>query len=356
MKKTLVALAALSAVSVFAQSSVTIFGTADAGLAIGNGATANFIGLRNSGLASAALGFRGVEDLGGGMKASFHLEGSALTDAGTGAASNTNNQATGATAGQAGNQGFTFGRRAYVALGGGWGEVRLGREYTPHFWNYTFYDPFGTNGVGTTLALAQSAGGFTQVRASNAINYVGNFSGFGVNLMTYFGENNSATVGPASSSDGSGSSLRLSYDAGALSVGLGMGKTTTSATSDVGFTNLGASYNMGFMTLMGNWAKESNNVAGVTTDRTGWTLGVTAPVGAGTVKASLSRSTVNAGANPSAQQFAIGYVHGLSKRTQLYATLASATSADGGNVSLNGSVGPANGSASGLDLGVRHSF
>ena len=114
MKKTLVALAALSAVSVFAQSSVTIFGTADAGLAIGNGATANFIGLRNSGLASAALGFRGVEDLGGGMKASFHLEGSALTDAGTGAASNTNNQATGATAGQAGNQGFTFGRRASV--------------------------------------------------------------------------------------------------------------------------------------------------------------------------------------------------------------------------------------------------
>jgi len=356
MKKTLVALAALSAVSVFAQSSVTIFGTADVALSTGNGDVSNKIGLNSSGLASAALGFRGVEDLGGGMKASFHLEGSALPDSGTGAASNSNNQASGATAAQAGNQGFTFGRRAYVALGGGWGEVKLGRTYTPHFWNYTFYDPFGTNGVGTTLALAGAAGGFTTVRASNQINYSGNFSGFGIEAATYFGENASNTLAPASSNDGSGSSMRLSYDAGALSVGLGIGKTTVSATADVAFTNLGASYNMGFMTLMGNWAKEANNVAGTTTDRTGWTLGLTAPVGAGTVRAALSRTTTNVGTNPTVQQFAIGYVHGLSKRTQLYATLASQTGTDGGTPSLNGSTGTVNSGASGIDLGLRHSF
>ena len=54
MKKTLVALAALAATGVFAQSSLTVFGTADAGLAIGNGDVANVIGLRNSGLASSA--------------------------------------------------------------------------------------------------------------------------------------------------------------------------------------------------------------------------------------------------------------------------------------------------------------
>ena len=376
MKKTLVALAALSAVSVFAQSSVTIFGTADAGLAIGNGSAANFIGLRNSGLASSALGFRGVEDLGGGMKASFHLEGTAQTDDGLGAGTSTNNQAVGAFVPAtganapvtAGTQGFTFGRRAYVALGGGWGEVRLGREYAPHFWNYTFYDPFGTNGVGTTLALSgptlqgvPAGHRATIVRASNAINYVGNFSGFGVNLMTYFGENTSAAVAPATNSDGSGSSVRLSYDAGPLSLGLGFGKTTVAATvvgaaSDVGFTNLGASYNMGFMTLMGNWAKEAVNVNGTTNDRTGWTLGVAAPVGAGTVKASLSRSTANIAGNPNLQQFALGYVHGLSKRTQLYATVASMTAADGATPSLNGSGGAVNSSASGFDLGVRHSF
>ena len=369
MKKTLVALAALAATGVFAQSSLTVFGTADAGLAIGNGDVANVIGLRNSGLASSALGFRGVEDLGGGMKASFHLEGSANTDSGAGQPSNTNNQASGALAGgpavQAGNQGFTFGRRAYVALGGGWGEVRLGREYTPHFWNYTFYDPFGTNGVGTTLALAYSAGDSTNVRASNAINYVGNFGGFGVNLMTYFGEQPSNVVTTAitnSASAGSGGSMRLSYDNGPVSVGLGIGQTTvgSAATHRVKYTNVGASYNFGFMSLMGNWVRESNDqVVGASADGSAWTLGATAPVGSGTLKGSLSHRETNAAGAPGHNQFALGYVYGLSKRTQVYATLASRTGTGtpvAATTTLNGSTGTANSTATGMDLGVRHSF
>lgn len=365
MKKTLVALAALAATSAFAQSSLTLFGTADAGLALGNGDVANLIGLRNSGLASSALGFRGVEDLGGGMKASFHLEGSANTDSGVGQASNTNNQTSGATAAQAGNQGFTFNRRAYVALGGGWGEVRLGREYTPHFWNYTFYDPFGTNGVGTTLALAYSAGDSTNVRASNAINYVGSFGGFGVNLMTYFGEQLSNVVTTAitnSNSAGSGGSMRFSYDNGPVSVGLALGQTTigSAATHRVKYSNLGASYNMGFMALMGNWVRESNDqVVGASADGSAWTLGVTAPVGAGTLKGSLSHRETNAVGTPGHNQFALGYVYGLSKRTQVYATAASRTGTGtpaAGTTSLNGSSGTPNSTATGMDLGVRHSF
>ena len=373
MKKTLVALAALAATGVFAQSSLTVFGTADAGLAIGNGDVANRISLRNSGLASAALGFRGVEDLGGGMKASFHLEGSALTDDGQGSATNANNQAVGAFVPAtganapvtAGTQGFTFNRRAFVAVGGGWGEIRMGREYTPHFWNYTFYDPFGTNGVGTTLALAYSAGDSTIVRASNAINYVGNFGGFGVNLMTYFGEQPSNVVTTAisnSSSAGSGASMRLSYDNGPISIGLGLGQTTigSAVTHRVKYTNLGASYNLGFMSVMGNWVRESNDqVVGTTADGTAWTLGVTAPVGSGTLRGSLSHRETNAAGSPGHNQFALGYVYGLSKRTQVYATLASRTGSGtpaAAATSLNGSAGTANSTATGMDLGVRHSF
>ncbi len=365
MKKTLVALAALAATSAFAQSSLTLFGTADAGLAIGNGDVANLIGLRNSGIASSALGFRGVEDLGGGMKASFHLEGSANTDSGVGQASNTNNQVSGATAAQAGNQGFTFNRRAFVALGGNWGEVRLGREYTPHFWNYTFYDPFGTNGVGTTLALAYSAGDSTNVRASNAINYVGSFGGFGINLMTYFGEQSSNVVTTAitnSASAGSGGSMRLSYDNGPISVGLGLGQTTigSAATHRVKYTNLGGSYNMGFMALMANFVRESNDqVVGASVDGSAWTLGVTAPVGAGTIKGSLSHRETNAVGTPGHNQFALGYVHGLSKRTQVYATVASRVGSGtpaAGTTSLNGSTGTPDSTATGMDLGIRHSF
>ena len=83
------------------------------------------------------------------MSASFWLEAGLDNDDGHGAATNSNNQPSGAGAGVDGRQGLTFNRRSTVSLAGGWGELRLGRDYTPQFWNLTVFDPFGTNGVGT---------------------------------------------------------------------------------------------------------------------------------------------------------------------------------------------------------------
>eukprot|EP01136_Pigoraptor_vietnamica_P019548 Opistho-1_new@67290 len=150
MKKSLVALAILAAAGVAsAQSSVTLFGIVDAAYTHGSG---NGVGssdknqLTNSGYNSSRLGFRGTEDLGGGMSASFWLEAGVNNDNGSGGLTNTNNQATGAT----GGGGLTFNRRSTVSLASGLGELRLGRDYTPQFWNQTVFDPFGTNGVGTT--------------------------------------------------------------------------------------------------------------------------------------------------------------------------------------------------------------
>ena len=86
MKKSLVALAVLAASgAAMAQSSVTLFGVVDAGYAVGNGSISNKTQLRNSGYNSSRLGFRGVEDLGGGMKAGFHLEAGVNNDDGSGA-------------------------------------------------------------------------------------------------------------------------------------------------------------------------------------------------------------------------------------------------------------------------------
>jgi hypothetical protein len=76
MKKSLIALAALAATSAaFAQSSVTLFGVVD--LAYENVKTnaGRISGLSPSANSSSRIGFRGVEDLGGGMSASFWLEG-----------------------------------------------------------------------------------------------------------------------------------------------------------------------------------------------------------------------------------------------------------------------------------------
>ncbi|MBU0828125.1 MAG: porin, partial [Gammaproteobacteria bacterium] len=138
MKKSLIALAVLAASgAAMAQSSVTLFGIVDATYAYGSGSVANKSQLTNSGYNSSRLGFRGVEDLGGGMSASFWLEAGVNNDNGSGANTSTNNQ--GAAA--AGGGGLTFNRRSTVSLNGGFGEVRLGRDYTPQFWNLTVFDP-----------------------------------------------------------------------------------------------------------------------------------------------------------------------------------------------------------------------
>ena len=75
MKKSLIALAVLAASGVaMAQSSVTMYGVADVGLVKSNGISAQMTsaGLMNNG--TSRIGLRGVEDLGGGLTASFNFE------------------------------------------------------------------------------------------------------------------------------------------------------------------------------------------------------------------------------------------------------------------------------------------
>jgi len=351
MKRSLIALAALAVVSAAsAQSSVTIFGVVDAAVSIGNGDTSNKTALTNSSYNSSRLGFRGVEDLGGGLKASFHLEAGVQNDNGAGAATNVNNQATGgALAGMNGSQGLTFNRKSVVSLMGGMGELRMGRDYTPQFWSFTVYDPFGTNGVGTTQALNSSAGGVTIVRASNSIGYISpTMSGFGVWAQTYFGENASS----AASQAGDGSAIRVSYDQGPLSLAFAVSKTTTGAGTDVTSTNVGGSYNMGVAQLMAFWNKDANTGA---KDVTGYTIGALVPVApAGTVRVSFSNSDNGNGAKT--DKFALGYVYDMSKRTAVYGTFASLSNSGGAAQALNGAATPANGSSTGFDIGVRHAF
>ncbi len=363
MKKTLVAIAALSAISAFAQSSVTLGGTVDVRLAIGNGETSNKTALSNNGIASSQFRFVGVEDLGGGLKAGFHLEAGYNPDDGSGSGTSVNNQgggaaafnpATGANASpRAANQGFTFNRRSTLSVMGGFGEVRLGRDYVPHFWNHTFYDPFGTNGVGSSMALNGSIAtvGATTVRASNSIGYLSpNFGGFSGQIQTYFGENSSNSA--LGSNSGSGTSLRVGYGQGPISVGLAWGRTTTALNVDVTSTNLGGSYDLGIVKIMGAYTIDAVSISGVP-DTRGWVFGVTAPVGPGSLKAAFSQTDL--GNDIIGKQFALGYEYSLSKRSTVYATVASVNNNKSG-FGLNGAVTTANGNSTGVDIGVKHSF
>lgn len=373
MNKRLIGMALLVAVgAASAQSSITLFGIADASLQrISHGGTGSkMTRLHNSGESSSRLGFRGTEDLGSGLAASFWLEAAVNNDSGTGTASNANNQVTGAAPALAGGQGLMFNRRSTVSLAGAFGEVRLGRDYTPQFWNLGVFDPFGTNGIGTnqmanSITLPPAAGGaginiLTAVRASNTIGYFlpGNLSGLYGQAQLYLGENASNVAAPASSSDGSGWGVRIGYQAGALNVAAATSRTRAAATGDFTQSNLAGSWNFGVATLMGQVSRDEvgapTNVSG-----RGYLLGGLVPVGPGTIKVAFSQYTTDAAVTtPRARKLAVGYVHNFSKRTAVYGTYARVNNSDGSNMPVvpGTGVSGANASSSGLELGVRHAF
>jgi predicted porin len=368
MKKSLIALAVLAASgTAFAQSSVTIWGVVDAAVSRGKSDANSVTRLVGSGISSSQLGFRGTEDLGGGMSASFWLEAGMSNDSGAGGATTTNNQASGTgTASTAlGSQGLTFNRRSTVSLTGGFGEIRLGRDYTPHFWNWTVYDPFGTNGVGTTrtmlssVALGGTTGGTTgtSVRASNSVTYLYNHGanatyaaggkGLHAAVQMYYGENlsNSAT-----NKDGDGSGIRVGYNAGPLSAAVGTGQTKFAA-GNLKMTNFGGAYDLGVARLIGQITKDQLG----TVKGDGMLVGVTAPMGAGLVRASYS-TYENKASKADSSQIAVGYVHNLSKRTRAYGTYANVKNSNGAAAALGGATGVANKASSGFDIGMTHSF
>jgi len=361
MKKSLIALAVLATAGVAsAQSSVTLFGTVDATLQIGKGngaGSADRTQLGASGLSSAKIGFRGVEDLGGGMSAGFHLEASALTDNGSSGLTSTNNQ-NGALAATTGGGGLTFGRRSTVSLAGNFGEIRLGRDYTPKFNNLGTFDPFGTYGVGTTQHLLSAAGiaGATQVRASNSLGYFlpGNLGGFYGQVMYFLGEN--AKNGLATEDDGNGWSGRIGYAAGPVNVGIAMLKQDQAA-GDIRTYDIGGSYDFGVGKLMADYGRD--RISGGVTGK-GYLIGGLIPVGVGEIRLSYSTYKTDAAGTPKTNKYAIGYVHNLSKRTALYTTFAtvrnSGFAAAAVSQSLNGAVVLGNNRSSGFDFGLRHNF
>ncbi len=340
MKKSLVALAVLATTgAAFAQSSVTLFGVVDAAYARVSGSGASRSGITNSGYNSSRFGMRGVEDLGGGLKAGFWLEGQLTNDDGNAA-------------------GLNFQRRSTVSLMGNFGEVRIGRDYTPTFWNTTVYDAFGTNGIGQ--ANSPGVGGYaantTAVRSNNSVSYFapGGLGGVTFQAMIGFGEQASNA---ANSKQGNYMGFRLGYGAGPLSMALANGKVKgATAGADVSTFNAGISYDLGVVKPMFVMGQEKDSVS-----KTKFTeFGATAPMGAGQLRAAYSRYDVT-NSNNDWNKFAVGYGYDLSKRTQVYGTYARvsnkglATKA----VSNNGlaAVGvAAGGGSNGLELGVRHSF
>ena len=343
MKKNILALAALASLgfsgAAMAQSSVTLFGVVDTAVHVYDGSQ-SLTGMSHSGNSSSRLGFRGVEDLGNGLKAQFWLEGAVNPD-------------DGGTAGAGGGEdGFEFKRRSTVSLMGDFGEVRLGRGLTTAYEATSRYDVFGTVGIGQSAQFADI------IRTSNTVGYYSpSYSGFKFGVNYGFGEvagDNSANRYLAAG---------LTYDNGPLSLGLGLDQLDSSATSnEVQRLSIGGSYDFGVAKLNAAYTNvDRESHAGVKgTEDKDFMIGVSAPVGsAGVVKASYNRyESKLGGVSGKADQFSLGYVHNMSKRTAVYGTYAFIDNNNRGNYTLSGgaTAGLDSGKQHGVQVGVKHSF
>ena len=363
MKKSLLALAALTAFTgvASAQSSVTLFGVVDlsARSVSANGKTAKQ--LASDGYNSNRLGFRGIEDLGGGLRAGFWLE--AGMDPSIGTAGGANGNYTGNTASSSapsGSPAAFFNRRSTVSLIGGFGEVRLGRDYTPSFWNTTVFDPFGTNGLGSFLNLVDGSlgtGAATLVRANNTIGYFlpGGLGGLYGQAQISLADNAQTGLPVGNNAR----SVRIGYAAGPVNVAFSTGNTTNGTlNASYKHSNLAGSFDLGMLKAMAQWNKVSSNNGRAQKDIL---LGVSVPIGTNEFRASYvtaDGSGPAAADNKDAKQFAIGYVHNMSKRTALYGSFArvandagAAYTAGGGGTALT-----AGKDSTGMEVGVRHTF
>lgn len=333
--------AALGSGGALAQSSVTVFGILDFGVMyIKNGSEHRKL-MSLDGVNTSRLGFRGAEDLGGGLSASFHLEGALTPDDGNAG-------------------GFNFRRRSTVSLvSTTLGEVRLGRDYTPTFWNLSIFSPFGTNGVGSSGSLMYGFGGSsgtapTIVRSDNSIadNSIGYF--LPKNLGGVYGQ---AMVAAAEGAvAGKYYGARVGYAGGPVDVALAYGETTNAANGDkFKSLNLGASYNFGVAKLSGIVNQSKQDVR----KQTSYMVGGVVPLGAGEIHAAYVRADT-ANSDNDANQWSLGYVHNLSKRTALYTAASRITNKGAAKFAIggvtNGPPAVVGQASTGVEAGIRHIF
>ena len=349
MKKSLIALAVLAASGVaMAQSSVTMYGVADMGLVKSNGISAQMSGSGFMNNGTSRLGVSGVEDLGGGLKASFNFEHGLNMENGAGNLSG----------------GQMWSRAAWLALQGGFGRFQMGRTLNPSFYGVAAWELTGTanySAVGTQFNYTGQG-----PRTNSVFQYTTpNLSGFSATLGYVMKPDNiiAATAavpaaaangfvgvpaGIAGHADGNAKyDLNVIYANGPLRAALSYNKTNGNdalGASYKGNMALGASYDFGM-------AKVAGSIQNNGGPSKGFTLGATVPVGAFALTLDIAREN---GTNMKNTDILLEAKYALSKRTFAYAAYYKDGFAGFGNGA--GGTGYATGAKNHLGLGVRHNF
>lgn len=339
MKKIVIALAVLGAYAGAAQaqsSNVTIYGALDAYVESGDNGQARVNRVQNGGATPSRIGFRGTEDLGGGLKAIYSLETGINVDDGSAA-----------------QGGLLFGRQAFVGLSGNFGTVTAGRQYTPMFMTNLLYT------LGGGMGWGNAANYFLEppaARANNALQYASpNMNGFVFKAMYGLGENSA----PGAGKIGNTRAASGQYDSGGLSLNLShMDRITTAANSDT-WSTLGASYDFKVVKTALIYQVRRDDAKLVRYDYVD--LGALIPLGAGALLLDIGGFANKITGDADAVTASIRYDYYLSKRTTVYggfSTVRNEAKARFGIAGAGGApmVAVAGDDPRALAMGIRHFF
>lgn len=356
MKRKLIVFAGMSlALGIaHAQTNVTIYGTVDTGFIKESGSD-----VRMDENSANVIGFKGTEELGGGLKATFQLERQFQLYNGTNKDTYSLDDSISRALGKRADTTDWTGA-ANVGLEWNWGAVRLGRVNEMSVEYYTEIDPFMQGSTGSSLAKYSL---LRSEQLSNTIRYDSpSLSGVSFGLTYTLGaDDHDSVVSRDIYNDGFGVSLR--YENGPLFL---TGNFNRQADSDRSYVwNLGGAWDFNPVRVSLGYQKSNlkdlsalnlTDIDSPISQKT-WLVGLQYKVGAGTINASYNRANVDGTAHDGkANKYALGYTYDLSKRTSLYAVVSYLDSDNGYVASLNNDMGSENTSITGVQFGMTHNF
>ena len=324
----LAVLAVAGSTAAMAQSSVTLYGRVNTTVERQKVGDVSTTGLFNN---SSRFGFKGTEDLGGGLKAGFQLESGFNSD--TGASSST-----------------FFGRQSEVNLSGGFGALRLGRFTAESYYATADYVSMHNHDTGS------SSDAFYAYVMPDANKIAYRAPALGNLTLEAAVSMHEQAVGGKNAFD-----LAANYNLGALALGAGYSKL-----DDVNQFGLRAMYTFGAFTVGGYYQRDENGREGTTVANSGkrdnFRLAGAYNLGASEFHVNVGRTNSYKNvADSSATQFTLGYNYNLSKRTKVYTYYTRVNNDANATYGYVFNDTLAAGQASGKDfssfaVGVRHNF
>ncbi|ODV41417.1 hypothetical protein AWV79_37150 [Cupriavidus sp. UYMMa02A] len=315
------------ATTAYAQSNVTLYGVADAGIEFTTKAGRNGnsqVRLTSGNLSGSRWGIRGTEDLGDGLKAVFVLESGFDLDTGN-----------------SGQSGRLFGRNAYIGTESRYGALLLGRQQTSLREFANIYDPAALADRYGILSIAPEFG----ARADNAVKYIGQFGGLTASAFYSFQANGNEV--PGANVFGRDFGAYVSYASGPLSVGIAYddahGGTPANQAPVIRRYSVAGTYTTGPVKVFAGYrlakALDGAKLPGAQSTNNGsnlyWlALGYKLTPAFSVNGAAYYQDFRQTGSDP--WLFAIIADYTLSKRTDLYASVSYALNKDNSQLGVNG--------------------